>query len=368
MSPRGFVTLAIVTGLALIVAIALVVSEQIQASGDRRAGGLMFPELAARADEITQVSIVARRYSVDLELVDGQWVAADRADYPVKSDPVEQLLAGMEALVEYERKTNTPELYPLLGVAGPSPDREDAEVTVTASNGDVLVDAIIGYPASAIGRNTRGGVYVRRANEDRAWLAEGTVLPPTFITEFFDQLFNIPGPSVGRVTILEGETILIDAVKTDFATGDFDLVYLDPSIGPEGATARDSSLRGMSQAIVSTTFLDAIPVEDVHIADDARTVRYVTQDGLSLSVTLADADDGRTFVVYDVSAAPGSPAEEQAATIRAATSAWAFELQGGRLITLRRAVTDLFDPPPIPAAPAQTPAPAIPLAPVAPAP
>ena len=342
MSSRGFLTLAAVTGAALLVAIALVISEQIQASGDRRSGGLMFAELTERADEIAEVTIEARRYSMSLALVNGRWVATDRANYPVRSEPIEQLLAGLFELVQYEAKTTTEELYPFLGVAGPSEDREDTLVTVRTADGDVLVDAVLGFPANAIGRHTRGGVYVRRVDEERAWLAEGTVLPPTFVTEFFDQLFSITGPSVGRVTILVGETVVFDAVKVDFNTGDYELVYIDPAVAPEGAVARDSGIRGMSQAIVSTTFIDAIPVEAVTIAEDARTVRYVTQDGLSLSITLAEADD-KTYVIYDVGAEPGSPAEQQAETIAAATSAWAFELQPGRLITLRRDLTDLFE-------------------------
>jgi hypothetical protein len=366
MSSRGFITLAGVTALALIVAIILVVSEQIQASNDRRSGGLMFAELAERSEEVASVAIEARRYSIELALVDGQWVAADRANYPVRQDPINQLLSGLFELVEYEPKTTTEELYPFLGVAGPSPDREDTRVRIAAADGDLLMDAILGFPATAIGRHTRGGVYVRRVDEDRAWLTEGTVLPPTFVSEFFDQLFSISGPEVGRVTILEGETVLFDAVKVDFNTGDYELVYLDPAVGPENAIARDSMVRGMSQGVVSVTFLDAIPIDDVTVPGDARTVRYVTREGLSLSATLAEAD-GNTYVIFDVTAEPGSPAEEQAATIRAATADWAFELQPGRLVTFRRDIAELIERAVIDINPAPPPA-LDPAAPAAPAP
>jgi hypothetical protein len=367
MSARSFLSLAILTAIALIAAIGLVVAEQIAASGDQRAGGLMFPEFAERAEDVTRVTIDARLYDMDLQLIDGQWVAIDRADYPVRGEPIDQLLAGLQALVEYEGKTDVPDLFPLLGVADPAPDRDSTRVTVAAADGDVLVDAILGYPANAIGRHTRGGVYVRRIGEERAWLAEGTVIPPTFVSEFFDQLFTVTGPEVGRVTILQGDTVQFDAVKVDFATGDYDLVYLDPAIGPEGATARDSAVRGMSQGIVSMTFVDAIPLEDVTIAADARTIRYVTQDGLSLSVTLAERND-TTYVVFVTGAEPGSPAQERAATIAAATSQWAFELQPGRLVTFRRDIAELFDRPIVPVdegpAPAPAPEPLAPLPPV----
>jgi len=360
MSSRGFISLTVLTAIALVIAIVLIVSEQIQASGDRRGGGLMFPDLAEHADEIAVIEIHARRYDMELARVDGQWVATDRADYPVRAEPIDQMLAGLLELVAYEPKTTTEELWPTLGVAGPSPDREDTQVTIATADGEVLMDAILGFPATAIGRHTRGGVYVRRVDDDRAWLAEGTVIPPTFVSEFFGQLFHVPGNTVGRVTILQGETVLFDAVKVDFATGDYELVYIDPSVGPEGATARDSAVRGMSQGIISMTFIDAVPLEDVTIADDARTVRYVTQDGLSLSATLADGDDGGAYVVFTAGAEPGSPAVAQAAEITSATSAWAFELQPGRLITFQRDIAELYDRPVIEIEPEPAPAPVIP--------
>ncbi len=344
MSPRGFLTFAIVTATALLAAITFVIVEQIAASGDRRSGGLMFAELADRAGEVSQVSIDARRYKIVVELRDGQWIAIDRGDYPVRSEPIDQLLAAMADLVEYEAKTTNPANYLRLGVAGQPSDGEDTRVTITSSDGEVLADAIIGYPASAIGRHTRGGMYIRRVDEELTWLAEGAALPPTFASEFFDPLFSIPGNTVGRLTILAGDAIIFDAEKVNFNTGDFDLVYLDPAIGPAGSTARDSRVRGMSQAIVSTTFLDARTIDAVTIPDDARTVRYETRDGLSLAATLAEGE-GVTWVVYTVSAEPGSAAEQQAAAIAAATSGWVFLLQPSRIITFTREVTELFDPP-----------------------
>ncbi len=366
MSPRGFISFAIVTGIALIAAIALVVSQQIAASGDRRAGGLMFAELAERSADVSTVTIEGPNYTIALERrADGQWVASDRGNYPVNGDPVNQFVAGLSELVEYERKTDTEELFVDLGVQGPGDGRPDIQVTVAADDGDVLVDAVLGYGAQSIGRHTRGGMFVRRTNEDFVWLAEGAARPPTFISEFFGMLFTIPGPTVGRVTIFSGDTMLLDAVKVDFQTGDYELAYIDPSVGPEDAIAADNAIRGFSSAIVSTTFVSVIQRDDATVADDARTIRFVTQNGLSLSVTLAEAN-GQTYVIYEVDAEPGSEAEAQAAEIAALTDGFAFELQPGRIFNLTRDITEFFELPE-PTIPA-TPAPATPATPLIPVP
>ena len=364
MTPRGFIALALATGIALVAAIALVIVEQVNVGGNRGGGGLMFPELAERMAEIDTLTIVGPQYAISVKReADGQWVAVDRGNYPVNGAPVDQLVAGLAELVEYEQKTDTPELYADLGVEGPGEGRDDVQVTITADDGDVLVDAVLGYAAQSIGRHTRGGMFVRRVDEDRVWLAEGAARPPAFEADFFGQLFNIPGPTVGRVQILAGDTLLFDAIKVDFDTGDYELEYLDPSIGPANAVAADSAVRNMSQAIVSVSFRNVRAVEDVTVAPDARTVRYVTQDGLSLSVTLADAD-GVTYVIFAADAAPGSAAEAQAAEIAAATDGFAFELPPGRYITLERSVSELFTIPAEPAPEPEGPAPVVPLLPL----
>ncbi len=360
MSPRGYITLAVATLIALIASIALIVSEQVTATQNCHGTALMFPDLAQRQGEISQVSIDALRYNLVLERHDGQWVAVNDGNYPVRSDPIDTMIAGLAGLVQYERKTNNPDNYAELGVVGPGDNRDDTRVTITAANGDVLVDAILGIDAQAIGANTRGGMYVRRVDEDRVWLAEGAARPPVFTTDLFDMLFTVVGRDVGRVTIYAGATMLFDAVKIDYNTGDYELEYLDPTIGPAGSTANDSAVRGMSQAIVSTTFVNVKAASDVTVAPDARIVRYVTQDGLSLTATLGVDDAGTTYVLYEATAEPGSAAEAQAAEITAATQGWAFELQPGRLITFNRDVHDLFNPPP----PAAAPAPAAPLVPI----
>lgn len=365
MSVRGFLALFIVTAIALVAAIALVVSEQIAASDDRRAGGLFFPDLSGRVADVSQVTINAARYDLVAERRDDGWVAVDRGGYPVRSEPLDQLLAGMAELVEYERKTTNPELYRILGVEGPSSDREDTLVEVRSADGEVLANAILGFPANAIGQDTRGGMYIRRVDEERVWLAEGTVLPPTFTAEFFDQLFSVSGREVGRVTFFEGDTMVFDALKVDYDTSDYELEYLDPAYGPEDTLANDSGVRGLSQAIVSTTFVDARPADEFTVPEGARTVRFVTQGGMSLAITLGEID-GETWVTYDVAAEPGSEAEAQAEQIRAATEGWAFQLQPGRIITLSRPIEDLIElpaPAPAPQAPAEE-APAGPLLPL----
>ncbi len=309
--------------------------------------GVMFPALATRGAEVSQVTVEGRRYKIVVELRDGRWVAADRGDYPVRPEPATAVVAAMTGLVAVTIWTEDPELYRGLDVAGPGPDTEAFRVTIAAGNGEVLADAIIGTPTSIPGTPPRSGMAVRRFDEAAVWLAEGSVTVPNLFSGWFEPLLRVPGREVGRIAILAGEAILFDAIKVDFATADYELTALDPLYGDlapapgmEGTAADDNAVRALAQAILTTAFEDARRREEIVVPPEARTVLYETRGGLSLAVTLVD-QDGAIWVVYAATAAPGTEAVAQAADITTRTERWAFRLPEALNITLTRDIAAL---------------------------
>lgn len=372
MTARAFLSLLAITVVAVIGAIVVLVSEQASVAVAARGGALMFPELADNMSSVTEVRIEARRYQLTLHKSGDQWVAVDRGEYPVRSEPIQQLLTAMAQVTEYEPRTDNPERYADIDVAGPGAEgaSEDMRFVAQTADGTVLADAIVGAPSRSIGN--RSGTFIRRTDEERTWLATGAVFFPNFLPDWFDALFSVPGPDVGRVTIYSGETMQLDAVKVSFETGDYELEYLDPAFQRPRVEADDNAIRNLAQAIVSTTFDDAVPRENITVPADARKVVFQTRQGLILGITLIP-DGERTLVTYDVSAVPGSEAEADAATIRARVENFAFQLPPGRIITLSRDINALVRVPPeptnIPLGPGQqaptpqTPGPLIPLMP-----
>ena len=161
---------------------------------------------------------------------------------------------------------------------------------------------------------------------------------------------HVPGTDIARTTIFEGGEMQLDAVKVDFVLGDYELAYLNPAIGPEGAVANDNGMRGVAQAIVTLALDDARPRDTVTIPANGRMVRFETRRGLHLDVTLAEAD-GETWVVFDATAAADAEAADQARDIQALTSRWAFRLPPHRITALSRPLTELFTIPGPAAAP-----------------
>ncbi len=349
MSRKGFLTLVAATALAVIMAIGLVVSAELSAVNPQPGGDPMFQALIDGADDLRSVVIETPRYQLRLEYRDGRWFAVDRGDYPVRADPIVGIVASLAGMTIVEQKTDNPAWYTFVDVAGVGlPGSQSVRVAVFAADGRSLADAIFGAPSESIGFARAGGTFVRRSDEAQTWLVEGAVAVPAFVQEWFDPILNVPGPDVARTTILVGGEVLLDARKVDFATGDYELTFLSPAIGPDGATANDNGMRSVAQAIVTTAFDDARPRETVTFPPDTRTVRFETRAGLHLEVAVGEAG-GETWVVYTATADPGAEAAQQALDITARTERWAFKLPAHRIAALNRPFAELFDPPAPPA-------------------
>jgi len=346
MTQRSFFVLLLLTVVAFVAAVAAVWVEQAQSRPDPLGGEPVFPLLVERTNDITQVTIESRRWSVVLEKRGDTWFSIDRGDYPVRAQPISEALDAIVALTTIQAKTDNPALYNDIAVGGPGPDTDAVLVRIAAADGTVLADGILGAVSRSIGVTPRGGLFIRRTGEAQAWLAEGTVFLPTYLSEWFDQLLSVPGPEIGRVRIYSGDTMMFDAEKVNFTTGDYELRYLDPSYEREGIVAEDNQIRGFAQAVVSTSFDNARARDSVTVPPDARSVEFTTRDGLVLRVTLVPIDDA-TWVLYDASATADATAtgQAQAATIMQRTSNWAFLLPASRIITLSRPIEQLVTVP-----------------------
>ncbi|MGV8840863.1 MAG: hypothetical protein ACWA6X_11235 [Bauldia sp.] len=346
MTQRSFFALLFATVLAFVGAVAAVFVAQAQSRPDPLGGDPVFPLLVEREDDISQVTLESRRWTVVAEKRGDEWFSIDRGDYPIREQPLLEALDAIVALTTLQAKTDNPDLYADIAVAGPGPDTDAVHVRIAAADGTVLADGILGAVSQSIGVTPRGGLFVRRTDEARAWLAEGTVFLPTYLSEWFDALLSIPGTEIGRVAIYSGDTMLFDAAKVDFNTGDYELSYVDPAYQREGMVAEDNQIRGFAQAVVSTSFDNARARDSLTVPADARRVEFTTRGGVVLSVTLAPAD-GATWVLYDVSTTDTATADAQAqaATIRERTDNWAFLLPETRIITLNRPVEQLITVP-----------------------
>lgn len=350
MSRRAFLLLLLIAIVVSAAAVALTMASQIRDNASDGVGQPMFPAVAARDNEVAQLTVLTPRYDLTFERRGETWVTLGLGDYPARVEPIGEILAALANMTTVDPKTDNPDWYDYVGVGDPAGAFANPgnRVVARAADGTVLADGVFGERSVSIGYTRVGGTFVRRTEEAGAWLVEGQMNVPAFLPDWFSQLLHIPGTDVSRVAVVEGGRLVFDASKTSFDTGAYQLLYLDPSVGPVRSTTDDGGIRSLTQSIVSTSLEAVRPIEEVAFPEGARLIRFTTRDGLVLEITVTDLD-GETWVKYSATAPDGSPAADMARGINERTARWVFRLPSYRVAAMTRPLTTLIIPPPEPA-------------------
>ena len=344
--------LAAFTALSVGVAAALLVADQRSNAGQEATREPFFPQLSRDPEAAAQVSVRQAGYDLVLRREEGRWLAETMGSYPVRPNAVERLVGGLAAMRAMEPKTDDPALYPAIAVEPPDQaEARSALIEVDGPDGAPLAEAVVGIRSASIGFNPLGGMFVRRPDEARAWLVEGSVDVPDEASAWFEPIVHVPGPDVRRVTIYDGAMMRFDAVKEAGEGSTYRLAHLADAFAKPGVEADDSAIKQMGLGIVSTQFDAAKRLSDIPFPVDARRIVFETKGGMVLQISLADAD-GKTWVAYRATAPEGSADVQRASDIRARTEGWAFLLPEHRLAPLRVKVEDLVRVPPAGQAPA----------------
>jgi hypothetical protein len=216
-------------------------------------GGLAFPGLAQRLPNAARIEV--RRHDGALEIIrrGDVWVLPTKGDYPIRQEKLRELLTGLTELRLMEPRTGNPEMFDRLGLEDPM--RAGATSTllrVLDAQGAALVELVIGRRRVRTQGNVPESAYVRRPNENQAWLAEGRIPVDADPQLWLDRdIANLPRERVQRVVIARaGEEAL---VLTHSGQPDGKLAITTPTDAPP---ADDISLDEVARSFEFLTFLD----------------------------------------------------------------------------------------------------------------
>jgi hypothetical protein len=195
---------------------------------------------------------------------------------------------------------------------------------------------------SAVGVG-RTGVYVRKPDQARAWLAEGDPrLPSDAVGWLQRDLANIDRRRVAAVVLSQADGSTLEIRRDDAERPDFTLVDL-----PEGHKVKNQfSLNSITFVAESLAFDDVKPGRDVDVsAAGARTARLTTFDGLTVDFTLVEAGD-EAWTRIEVGATEGATDEvrAEAEALKARIDGWAFRLPAHTLDKLKSVRSELIEP------------------------
>src|SRR5215468_270229 len=179
--------LAILAAIALVSvgATAFVLRSGTQTIASDRRGERMFPALAAKASEITGLTIRQGADTLAVERRDGGFVLTE-SGFPVKVDPMRDLVASTIELRFEETRTSDPARYGELGLADPGGTDGGKEVVLRTAGGE-LAAFVVGNRDATVGGPV-GGVFVRLKGQPQTWLARGNVRLPSSRSDWFAPL------------------------------------------------------------------------------------------------------------------------------------------------------------------------------------
>jgi hypothetical protein len=292
-------------------------------------GGPMLPYLSERAAKAVGIEVAHLNYGLTLMQRNSVWVAPELGNYPVEPETIANILSALAAMTRLEAKTNNPDWYGFIRVGGDEAptDKRGIRMTVSAAEGEILGDLIVGRASGSIGYSDFGGTFVRAPSEDRSWLVQGGVDIPSSRADWFGQILSLPGVDLSSITVLRGDEVMLDVRKSAVGgASTYKFVSVSPEIAPTGVAVENQGIKSLAQAVVSVNFDDVRSREGLQVPLDARKVRFLTKGGLSLEATLVPAD-GKIWTLFDASAASDSSATNLATTIAARVDRWAFLLE-----------------------------------------
>ncbi|MFQ6004953.1 MAG: DUF4340 domain-containing protein [Woeseia sp.] len=325
MSSRQIKALAIVLLVLIATLVAINVSED---QGDTSINGLLFPKLKAQLNRINEVSITKAGESITVRNTSGQWVVAERDDYPADTGKLRKLLLALADASRLEEKTSNSEMYARLGVEDMSETSEGTQVRISGAESPASL--IIGKLAQ---RKYR---YARIPGKAESWLIDqNPVVPADGGDWLLPEILDIDTSRVRSVTIThaDGETVQIE--KENAEDSDFRLPGM-----PDGRELRYPSIVNGIAGVVSNLNLEDVSKTSASddYESDTKTV-FTMFDGLQIAVDSFVRDEN-TWI--RLAASQGDADTSQAAEINARTAGWDYRVQKYKGDQLRRRWTDLL--------------------------
>jgi Domain of unknown function (DUF4340) len=308
MSPKGFAVLAAATAVSLGLAAWAVTGRDAPVTASAQPEP-MFAGLLQSLNDVHAVKVTGGGGEpVTVRRAEGgrTWRVEERGGYPADPEKVRELALGLANLRLVEAKTASPERLPRLDLGDPAkPDAKAREVQLLGKDGKPLAAAVVGKTKYGLYGGGRAGVYVRRAGEDQAWLAAGSlVVPGGPLDMVAKEVVDIPADELGRITLgADGPSPLV-ASKPDRQAEAFTLA----AAPPEGRTVDPEKLDRLAGTLAGLVMQDVKPLAQVPFAAEAPKARFETWDGLVVEARVTKTGEGdKSEHWVTLAAAPGEP-------------------------------------------------------------
>ncbi|OUR73548.1 hypothetical protein A9Q78_03935 [Methylophaga sp. 41_12_T18] len=275
---------------------------------------ILYPELFDQLGDVDTIKFKSSQDEFTLYKQGEDWLIKERWNFPADFNLVKRALIDIAEAKVLERKTDSSEYHPLLGVEG----IEDGglSIQVTLLNGEQQVAGLILGNEREIDKNMGPRqFYVRRSNEDRVWLAEGYLnLNPLMLNWIKSEVVNVARERIAQVNIIQpnGQTATIVNVgkKNKFGI---------PRLMESTVFKYEQLGYDIAGTLHQLRMEDVQPLTDFSRGDsEVVTAEFITFDGLKVTseTSFIDGFFYSTFKAeYDASAVKTAPEDIQQADV-----------------------------------------------------
>jgi len=337
MQKRGFLWLAGVTIVLVVLAVFLTGRGE-RAGPPAASQERALPQLAGKLAGLAWIRLSQGGLKTDFAEVNGTWTVIEKGNYPASAGKVRQLLLALSDLSLAEPKTARPDLFARLGLDDPK-NGHSTLVTLQDRTGATVAELLVGKHRNDRFGGGEDGVYVRRPNENRTWLARGSLELSAEPIDWLDRhILSIPQQRIASVALTDES----GAVVTLHRAAASEPFTVDGA--PDGAKLKPPLVVAEpAGALQALEMVDVKPATELAIPDQgtAKAV-YTTFDGLDIVLRLVHRDNA-DWVVIAVSGKGAAEAEGK--TLNDQLGKWSYAIPATQANLLRRKLADLIEPP-----------------------
>lgn len=295
--------LAFIAVTVVAVVAAVVISQQ-RAPQTSKETSLLFPDLAAKVNEVSELQVRDALSELTVRRVSGTWRVAEGDDYPALVDKVKQTVVGAADLRVVAEKTQNPDLHKRLGVEDPEGKGAESHLLTLKRDGEELASFIRGKARRSQSPSRSPGFYARLPGQPQALLVEGDVEISTDVAEWIERdIVDIEGVEVSdiRLSHREGPEVILKR-----ETPEDDLVVQNI---PEGKEQESEYAIVRLAGLMANIYVNGVKRADRFASvAPATSIELKTFDGL-LAMAQVYVEDENTYAQFSFAAAPEVPEE-----------------------------------------------------------
>ena len=319
MTKKRFLNISIITAAIVVLAI---ISINLNTSnyGFENRGKLFLDNFTKNVNDITTISINSFENNINLVKQNNSYIS--ESGYPLKKGLWENLITSLSLLRIEELKTNDPSRHSQLNLLLPEQNKSKDEdegygtkITLKKEDGTIYSSILFGMVDRSVG-GISGGQFARFPNEDQTYLLKGAIRMPTTKSDWFESLLlSIKKDDVQKINLSNKNGIIEIQSKDDKLS-----LTMPKSVNFK---IDDTQLSDARDVINSFYFYD-VKKSMQEYSKNLPTLSYEVKDGLILTISSINSDDGGESWVIINAKSNDKKSEKMAQEITKKTEGYEF--------------------------------------------